>query len=200
MLAQGAAFILDTPAKKGYALLNAQKKAVVLDFDKAKGGFKLPKPGGASTGPSGPAEDPPKIEKTGTKDTIAGYSCEVWRISSKKGGRAEACLADRLKWIDLTQLAVESPEFAAIAAVSDFNHLPLRVVTFDEKNVEGGRMEVTKVDKKTLDDARFAVPPDFQIVELSALLGGFMAGGAAPGAPGRPGLPPGFVMPQPKRR
>lgn len=198
MLAQGVAFILDTPAKKGYALINSQKKAVILDFDKAKGGLKLP---GASASPARPgaaAEPPPKIEKTGVKDTVAGYSCEVWKITSKKGDHVEACLAERLKWIDLTQLAIESPEFAAIAAVSDFNHLPLRVVTFNAANVEEGRMVVTKVDKKKLDDARFVVPADFQVVELSAMLGAFMTGGA--GLAGRPGLPPGFVPPQPKKR
>jgi 5'(3')-deoxyribonucleotidase len=59
--------------------------------------------------------------------------------------------------------------FAAIAAVSDFTHLPLRIVAFNEKNVEEGRMEVSKIDKKKLADAQFTVPADFQVVELSAL-------------------------------
>lgn len=201
MLGGGVGFIVDPPAKKGYALLNAQKKAVVLDFDKAKGGFKPPSLGGGPSGPSGPPEDPPKIEKTGKKDTIAGYTCEVWKITSKTN-HAEACLAEKLKWIDLTDLAIQSPSFAAIAAVSDFNHLPLRIVTFDDKNVEEGRMEVSKIDKKKLADAHFAVPADFQIVELSALLGGGFGappGVGGPGGPGRrPGLPPGFVPPKPR--
>jgi hypothetical protein len=205
MLAGGVAFIVDPPAKKGYALINSQKKAVVIDFDKAKGGFKPPTgPGGGPSSP-GHTEDPPKIENTGKKDTIAGYTCEIWKITSKTS-HAEACLAEKIKWIDFTDLAVQSPSFAAIAAVSDFNHLPLRIVSFDDKNVEEGRMEVTKVDKKKLPDNHFAVPPDFQIVELSALIASFMGGppGGAPGGPGgipggpghRPGLPPGFVPPK----
>lgn len=202
MLAGGVALVIDPPAKKGYALINAQKKAVVLDFDKSKGGFKPPGLGGGPTGGAGaPPEDPPKIEKTGKKDTVAGYTCEVWKITSKKD-HAEACLAEKLKWIDFTDLAIQSPAFAAIAAVSDFTHLPLRVVTFDDKNVEEGRMEVSKIEKKKLADAHFAVPPDFQVVELSALLGGMFAppgagGPGAPGGPRRPGLPPGFAIPQP---
>ncbi len=199
-LAGGLAFIIDPPAKKGYALINSQKKAVVLDFDKAKGGFKPPSMGGGPSGAGGPPEDPPKIEKTGKKDTIAGYTCDVWKITSKTS-HAEACLAEKLKWIDFTDLAVQSPAFAAIAAVSDFNHLPLRVVAFDEKNVEEGRMEVTKLDKKTILDTKFAVPPDFQIVELSQLLGGAFGGPPGAGGPGRrPGLPPGFVPPAPPKR
>ena len=209
MLAGGVAFIVDPPAKKGYALINAQKKAVVLDFDKKTGGFKPPTGGPGGPSGAGHTEEPPKIENTGKKDTVAGYTCEIWKITSKTS-HAEACLAEKIKWIDFTDLAVQSPSFAAIAAVSDFNHLPLRIVSFDDKNVEEGRMEVTKVDKKKLPDNHFAVPPDFQIVELSALLGGLMGGppGGVPGGPGgppggfpggpghRPGLPPGFVPPK----
>ena len=197
-LAGGLAFIVDPPAKKGYALINSQKKAVVLDFDKAKGGFKPPSMGGGPSGAGGPPEDPPKIEKIGKKDTIAGYSCEVWKITSKTG-HAEACLAEKLKWIDFTDLAIQSPAFAAIVAVSDFNHLPLRVVAFDDKNVEEGRMEVTKLDKKKIADTHFAVPPDFQIVELSQLLGGGFGGPPGAGGPGG-GRRPGFVPPAPPRR
>ncbi|MEA2749567.1 MAG: hypothetical protein QOI41_3710 [Myxococcales bacterium] len=204
MLAGGVAFIVDPPAKKGYALITAQKKAVVIDFDKSKGGFKPPTGPGGSAG-AGHTEEPPKIENTGKKDTVAGYTCEIWKITSKTS-HAEACLAEKIKWIDLTDLAVQSPSFAAIAAVSDFNHLPLRVVSFDDKNVEEGRMEVTKVDKKKLPDNHFSVPPDFQIVELNALIASMMGGPpggipggplGAPGGPGRrPGLPPGFVPPK----
>ena len=206
MLAQGVALIIDPPAKKGYALIIAQKKAIVLDFDKAKGGLKLPSvPGGPSTAPSGPPPDPPKIEKTGKTDTVAGYQCDIWKITSKTT-HADACLAEGIKWIDLTDLGVQSPEFAAVAAVSDFNHFPLRMVAFDDKNVETSRMEATKIEKKKLDDTHFAVPADFQVVDLAAMLGAF--GGGAPGGPpggppggfpgGRrpPGLPPGFVPPK----
>jgi hypothetical protein len=196
MLAQGAAFIIDPPAKKAYVLVLAQKKAIVLDFDKAKGGLKLPKLGGApSNAPSGPPADPPKIEKTGKTEVIAGFQCEVWKITSKTG-RADACLAEGIKWIDLTDIGLQSPEFAAVAAVSDFNHFPLKMVAFDEKNVETSRMEATKIEKKKLDDTRFAVPADFQVVDLATLLGGFQPPGGVASGRRPPGLPPGFVPPK----
>ena len=203
MLAGGVAFIVDPPAKKGYALITAQKKAVVLDFDKAKGGFKPPGVGGGPGGSGAPPEDPPKFEKTGKKDTIAGYTCEVWKITSKKT-HAEACLAEKIKWIDFTDLAIDSPVFAAMVAVSDFNHLPLRVVAFDDQSVESGRVEVTKLDKKKLADTKFAVPADFQVVELSALLGGMFGGPPGTGPGRRPGgVPhdqPPLGFPPPKGR
>jgi hypothetical protein len=70
-------------------------------------------------------------------------------------------------------------------------------------------MEATKIEKKKLDDALFAVPTDFQVVDLAALLGGLggLPGGPPGGFPGgvpgpggrfAPGtLPPG--IPPPKR-
>ena len=198
MLAQGAAFIIDPPAKKAYALLIAQKKAIVLDLDKSHGGLKLPRAPGSPAAPSGPPSDPPKIEKTGKKEVVAGFQCEVWKITSKTG-HADACLAEGIKWIDLADIGVQSPEFAAVAAVSDFNHFPLRFVAFDAQNVETSRMEATKIEKKKLDDARFVVPPDFQVIDMSAMLGNLQGLGAAGGRPGLPpGLPPGFVPPPKK--
>lgn len=192
LTAGGASFILDPPTKKGYALLHSPKKAVVIDFDKAKGGFKMPKLGGPTvpSTPSGPPPEPPKIEKTGKKDNVAGYSCEIWKITSK-ANHAEVCVAEGIKWIDLTDLGIQAPEFAAAAAVSEMNHFPLRMVTFDDKNVETARMEATKIEKKKLDDAHFTPPADYQVVDMAQLLGQFMA--PAAGSMGR--LPPGFVIP-----
>ena len=196
VLAQGAGFIVDPPAKKAYMLMPAQKKAVVFDFEKMKAlrGARGPAGGPASTG--APA-DPPKIEKTGKKEVIAGYECEDWKVTSKTS-HADMCVAEGIKWIDLGDLGLASPEAALAVAASDLNHFPLKVITYDEKNVEQNRMEATKIDKKKLDDARFVVPPDFQIIDMSAMLGGLQGGaGGRPGVP--PGLPPGFVPPQPKR-
>jgi hypothetical protein len=86
------------------------------------------------------------------------------------------------------------------------NRVFLRLVSYDAQNVEQTRMEATKIDKKKLDDSRFVVPPDFQVVDLAAMFGGLPGmgtgkPGAVPGMPpGMPrGLPPGFVPPPQKR-
>lgn len=194
MLAQGFAFIVDPPAKKGYALIPSKKQAIVIDFEKAKQMKNLPGSAAGPRGGLGTPEAPPKFEKTGKKDVVAGYTCEIVKVTPQKGDRSELCIAENVKWIDLTDLATQSPELGAAAAVTDINHLPLRLVTFDAQNAETGRMEATKIDKKKLDDARFAVPPDYQVVDLAAMLGGMMG---APGA-GSAKLPPGF--PPPKRQ
>lgn len=198
VLAQGGAVLIDPPAKKAYILMPAQKKAMVIDFEKAKA-QRAARPGVPGQ-PGSPAilTDPPKVEKTGKKEVIAGYTCENWKVTSKTS-RADMCVAEGIKWIDLSDLGMTSPEVALAAAAGDLNHFPLRVVAYDDKNVETTRMEATKIEKKKLDDARFVVPPDFQVIDMSAMLGNLQGLGAAGGRPGLPpGLPPGFVPPPKK--
>ena len=199
MLGAGAGVIIDPPAKKGYVLMPAQKKAMVIDFEKMKA-LRASHPGGAGGTPTGKPADPndvPKIEKTGKKETIAGYSCEDWKITTKTS-HADMCVAEGIKWFDLTDLGLATPEVTLAAAVTDLNHFPLRVVSYNAQNVEETRMEAQKIEKKTLDAARFQVPADFQVVDMTAMLGAFpglgatgtLGGGGAP-----PGLPPGFKLP-----
>jgi hypothetical protein len=193
---QSVVVIIDPPTKKGFALLVAQKKAMLIDFDKAKRGASgLP---GSKTAPGGLTEVP-SIEKTGKKEVIAGYECENWKITSKSS-RADMCVAEGIKWVDLSDLGMGSPEVALAAAATDANRFPLRVIAYDAKGAETSRMEATKIDKKTLDASRFVVPPDYQVIDMSAMLGGI----GAPGGRGLPagfnpqGLPPGFTPPKPK--
>lgn len=202
MLAQGAGIIVDPPSKKAFMLMPAQKKAMVIDFEKLKA-MRGSRPGVPGEPSGGIITEPPKIEKTGKKEVIAGYECENWKVSSKNA-RADMCVAEGIKWIDLGELGMASPEVGLAAVAADANRFPLRVVAFDEKNVETTRMQATKIEKKKLDEARFVVPADYQLIDMSAMLGGLQGIGGAGGAPGLPpglpGLPPGFVPPQPKRR
>lgn len=169
MLAGGAALILDPPAKKGYALVPAQKKAIVLDFEKLKAAKgSIPGSGTATSRPSGP---PPTVEKTGKKDTVAGYQCEIWNVTSN-GQRSEICAADGITWIDLGDLGWSSPEIAVAAVASGANRFPLRIVTYGTNGAEEVRLEATKIEKKKLDDARFVVPPDYQVIDIAAMMQG----------------------------
>lgn len=161
MMSGGATLLLDPPQKKGWALIPAQKKAIVLDFDKMKAS-KVP---GINTGPGTKAnEPPPKIEKTGKKETIAGYECEIWNVTAQSGARSEVCMADGITWIDLGDLGWSSPELTVGAVATGANKFPLRIVSGDVTLV------ATKIDKKKLDDARFVVPPDYQVIDVAAMM------------------------------
>lgn len=198
MLAQGASFIIDTPAKKAYVLMPAQKRAMLIDFEKAKALSAGLAPGapGKAPAPAAAVEPPPSIVKTGKKSVVAGYECEEWKVT-QKATRADICVAEGIKWIDLSELGLSSPEVALAAAAGDANRFPLRVVAFDEKG-ESARMEAVKVEKKALAESQFVVPPDYQVMDLGALMGGLPGLGGKPGG-AVPGLP-GFVPPQPKKR
>lgn len=184
-LAQGGAILLDPPAKKGFILVPPQKMAMLIDLEKVKNLPKGPIPGLPNV-PKGAPSAPPKIDKTGKKDVVAGYSCDVWNVIAD-GKRTEVCVAEGITWVDLGDLGWSSPELTLAAVASEANRFPLRAVTFDAAGAEETRMEATKVDKKKLDDARFVVPPDYRVVDMAAMMGGL---GDLPTLPGTPNVSP----------
>lgn len=191
LVAGSGSIVVDPPAKKAYALVPKEKKAIVFDFEKMKAMRSVPGGPGYKGLPTSAPTTPPTVEKTGKTDVVAGYKCDVWKITSDKQ-RGEVCVAEGITWIDLGDIGWSSPEVAIAAVASDANRFPLRVVSFDAAGAEELRMEATKIDKKALDEARFAVPADYQLLDLSTIMTG-LAGGA--GAGGRP--PP---MPTPRKR
>ena len=181
-LASGGTFLVDAPAKKGWILVPAQKMAMVVDFEKMK---SMPKgqipglPNAPNTTPTAAPSQAPQIEKTGKKDVVAGYSCDVWNVTSD-GKKAEVCAAEGITWIDLGDLGWSSPELTVAAVASGANRFPLRVISFGSNGAEEMRMEATKIEKKPLADDRFAVPPDYRVIDMAALMGGL---GGLPGIP-----------------
>jgi hypothetical protein len=164
--------LFDLPTKKGYVLMHSQKLAIMLDFEKMK---SMRTKRGLPDGPSDKAapSKPPQIEKTGKNDVVAGYSCEIWNVTSE-GKKTELCVAAGITWLDVSDLGLTSPQFAVAAVATEANCFPLRIIAYDANNTEEVRLEATKVDKKKLDAARFVVPADYRVMEMSALVGGFM--------------------------
>lgn len=181
-LAAGGAILIDPPTKKAWLLMPAQKMAVVVDLEKVK---SMPKgqlpglPNAPKGAPAVPAK-PPTIDKTGKKDVVAGYSCEIWNVTSE-GKRSEVCVAEGITWIDLADIGMGASELAVAAVAADANRFPLRLVAYDAKGAEEMRMEATKVEKKKLDDARFVVPPDYRVVDMAAMMGGLLGPKGLPG-------------------
>lgn len=153
--------ILDLPTKKGWLLMHPKKMAMELDLEKMKNGGGFPGLPGTPKGvPTAAPKTPPTVEKTGKKETIAGYGCEVWIVTSE-GKKGEACVADGLSWIDMSDVGMGSPEIAVAAIASEGNRFPLRVISYDAKGAEELRMEAQKVEKKTLPPASFEPPADY---------------------------------------
>ncbi len=191
--------LFDPPAKKLYGVFDEPKKAVVFDFDKIGEDVKKAKPGGGHASPSGgtaSTDPPPKFERTGKMDKVAGYDCEIWKIteekpSVKKTEVIDLCMAKKIGFLDLRTLGIGSidPKIAVMMTLTDLNHFPLRAV-MNENGVETARMEATKIEEKKLEDARFTVPADYQQQTLEQFIQSMMGGipGGLPGA--HPGMPP----------
>ncbi|HMJ54341.1 MAG TPA: DUF4412 domain-containing protein [Polyangiaceae bacterium] len=193
--------VLDTPEKKLYAVLEDKKQVVVIDLDRAGEHIKAfgsgVEPGEREPRKEGPSRPPPKVTKTGRKDTVAGYSCEIWDIVPETGEKLSACVANEgASWFRLPLTGIPT-EHAWALELLDGKHFPLRGIAYDKAGAEKARFEVTKIDKKTLAATLFDIPQGYKVVDLQQM---FMALGAMGGAPmlGKmpPGLPPGMMPPQ----
>jgi len=127
--------------------------------------------------------DFPKVTSTGKTETVAGFTCQHWIIGDKQD--TDVCLArglgyfgfggqsggvlDKLKSLAFgdkikTQLDA-NPEFAKFVEGGAF---PLKV-----SQIENGQsktiMEVTSVERKSLDDSLFSVPADYKKMEIPGM-------------------------------
>lgn len=178
--------------KKIFVVDETKKQAIVLDLNKPG---ESPLKGLASRGtPGGGAQKPPpKVTKTGKNDKVAGYSCEIWEIAEEaKGKVGEACIAhEGVSWFSFPAAHLPG-EHAWAAELLDGKHFPLRFVAF-EGGAETGRVEVTRIEKKTLAAAMFEIPAGYKVMDLAQMFGGM---GMPSGMPS--GMPPGFRPPRPR--
>jgi hypothetical protein len=193
--------IFDSAAKKIYVVLDSSKQVIVVDLNKIGDEFKgMTPPGRPDHGnatPKPPTEAPPKVTKTGKYDLVAGYKCENWDVATDHR-EATICVAEQgFSWLSLPMGALNGvpTEHLWMAELLDGKHFPLRFVGYEKDGTtESGRVEVTKLDSKTLPAADFTYPPNYTTIDLDQMLKGFagMGGmpGMPPGMPGMPGMPP----------
>ena len=148
----GGYVIFDTTNKKMTAVNDARKSAFVMDMNGA-GPMGMQNPAIAQA-----AQKKPNIEKTGKTDTVAGYSCEIWHVTDDTGS-GDVCVA---KGISFPKMGRQAPGWQSMLEDS----FPLRAVMKDTAGKEKDRMEVTKIEKKSLDDSKFQVPAGYQTMNM----------------------------------
>jgi hypothetical protein len=131
------------------------------------------------------SSDFPKVTSTGKTETVAGYTCQHWLIGDKQdmdicmakglgyyggGGQAGGILdkLQKLAFGDKMKAQIEAnPEFAKFVEGGAF---PLKMA-----QIENGQsktiMEVTSVERKSLDDSLFSVPADYKKMEVPGMMG-----------------------------
>jgi hypothetical protein len=152
--------------KKLTSVDEKKKIAIVMDMSSMPGG-----PGGPAA--AAMASKKPTIDKTGKTETIAGYSCEIWKITEQNGEKSDACMA---KGIAFPSMGKET----WMSELVDQKLFPLRVVVNDATGKEKSRMEVTKIDKKSIEDGQFQVPAGYKTQSMEDMMKSF---GAAMGHP-----------------
>jgi hypothetical protein len=187
-LGQGAYVILDAAAKKLEIVSDAKKQVFVVDFSKSGEtlkGLGAP-PRRAEREPA--AQEPPKttITKTGKTERVAGRKCEDWDVVSDHR-QGTVCIAEEEASFFHIPLTGFPAQHAWAAEMLDGKHFPLRFIGYDRDGLtEKSRLEVTKLDKKSLDAGSFTYPPDYRVSDFGEMLAGL---GGMPG--GRPGMPEG---------
>jgi hypothetical protein len=144
------AIVMDPKAKKSYMIMPAQQMYMEQAMD-ARGGADA---SGARS----------QVTRTGKTETIAGLQCEHWLIKDDQG-ETDACLAKGIGTFMNTGPGMgprrqAEPEW--YEQVRKEGLFPLKITQ------GGGRvtMEVTKIERKSLDPSLFAPPAGFRKMEM----------------------------------
>jgi hypothetical protein len=133
-------------------------------------------------------------------DTVAGYRCEYWDITSDHKTGTVCMGSDGPSWFSIPVGGLPATS-AWMAEVLDGKHFPLRFIGYAQDGAtEQSRAEITKLEKKPVPDTTFQVPPGYRVIDVAQMMGGL---GAIPGMPsgmppgmsgmrGMPGMPPGM--------
>jgi len=180
-LANKGYVILDSTGKKLDIVSDAEKEAIVIDLNSV--GKMIPPSSPTappSHGSSPPAGTPTKVTKTGKTDTVAGYKCEYWDIASDHR-EGTVCMADEgASWLALPLTGIPT-ERAWMLELLDGKHFPLRFISYGKDGVtEDSRIEVSKIDKKSLADTQFQVPAGYKTIDVEKMMQGL---GGMPGMP-----------------
>lgn len=150
-----AAMIIDPANQKMLMLMPAQKMYMERTFSGADD---------AAQAASGRA----KITATGKKETVAGYACEHFLITDEDGKNIDACIAHGLG----SFLRMGGNPMSGAPAAKDWSAkigkdgFPLKA-TKDGSTI----MEVTKIEKMSLDPSLFSAPSGWKKFEMPSIPG-----------------------------
>jgi hypothetical protein len=120
----------------------------------------------------------PTVTRTGKHETISGYDCEDWNIASPDGSRSAVCVASGISFFDFAGVAARPGVASWADELRAANGFPLRAVETDASGKELSRLEVTRVDPRSLIDETFQIPQGYAVMSAEKGHGG--PPGAAP--------------------
>lgn len=154
------------PGMKAIILIDAKAEKTVMLMEQMKMYMELPSAAVA-------AEDMPNPEVTKTDKTqkILGYECQLYRV--KEGDRvSEVWVTKELGKFQMFKMGGprgKQQEEAWQKLIGKEGGFPL-LVTTKEGDEQVSKMEATKVEKKSLDDALFKIPEGFKAMDPSMMM------------------------------
>ena len=171
---ESAAMIMDMATGTMTMLMPPQKMYMVMDLRAMGAAARGLGAGRGGERGQAAAGAPPKITATGRTETVAGYTCEWYTMGEKD--ETEVCAAKGLGFFAFGQSPMSrgGASMGALAGLGANAQLvnafkdgffPLKLATN-----QGGKkqtvMEVTKVEKKTLDASLFSPPSDYTEMKM----------------------------------
>jgi hypothetical protein len=159
---------------KNVMIVNAQSRTMQMGIpgQKAYMEFSL---GGERGEHLADALEKQEVTRTGKTDKIAGYSCEIWRITDKESNhlKSDICVGKGFGkaasfWIDPKEMK-RSSQPSWVKQLVEEGGVGLRSIHYDEAGKESSRMEVTSVERKPLDAGLFFFPPDWVKQDMAGM-------------------------------
>jgi len=148
--------VLDPGAQKMIVIMTAQR--MVMESELSAPTTPAGKPSGAA----------PTISRTGRTEMIAGYKCEHILITDSDGSTVDACITSELgAAFQMPGAGNPMAQRAQPAWTSQLGRdaFPLKIQRGDKVS-----LEVTKVERKTVEASLFEAPPDFQKMNMSGMM------------------------------
>jgi hypothetical protein len=171
---------MEMPGQKGMGgmIMDTGKKEMLMIMDKEKMYTVMAIPDAAEM--KGKAGEDVKLEKTGEKEKILGYTAEKY-ISKEKDTVTELWLAEGLG--AFMAFKNNNPMSGKPAAPQAWERalagkelFPLRVVGRNKAGKETFRMETTAIEKQSLPDSLFAPPAGYERLDMGGMMQGMMKG------------------------
>jgi hypothetical protein len=144
--------VSDLGAQRVYVIDDAQKSYEEID---------------AKATTTAKAAPPPKVQKSGKMEKLAGLDCENWAIDDGNE-KVDVCATKGVPYFALADAPKPgNAETTWAVALTSEKAFPLRIVVHDKAGKEEYRAEATKADRKKLDDALFQLPSGYKKADLA---------------------------------
>jgi Domain of unknown function (DUF4412) len=164
----GGAFIMDTKTNEATIIMPAQKMYMSYSFKNLLGASsdtlknKLQK-----------EMDKGNIKMTGETKNINGYDCEKWTFKGDDGTNGEAWMTKGVRnffFFNNPMNRGNEPDWQK--KLTGEGYFPMLVITKDSDGNIDSKMEVTSVEKKSLDESLFNPPSDYRKMEMPNMMQG----------------------------